>query len=63
VTGQTIGTLKSSDFDSLSALNFAVVWCQSCCVPNPEHSLPQHFENYDRVIAVAPNCGEPPVKF
>lgn len=59
----TIGTLKSSDFDSLSALNFPVVWYQLCSVPIPKHPLPAYSEIYDRVIAFAPNCGEPSFMF
>ena len=54
-------TMNLSHSSSECASNFAVLWCQSWCVPNPEHALPGYSENYARVIAFAPNCGEPPV--
>jgi hypothetical protein len=54
VTRQTVGTLKSSDFDSLSALNTPLAWYQSYCMPNLEHSLPRHSENY-LTIASSPS--------
>ncbi len=44
----------------MNASKFPVVSYQSRCVATPEHSLPGYSENYDRVVAFAPGCGEHP---
>jgi hypothetical protein len=60
VARQIIGTLNSSDIDSVSASNFPVVWYQPVVCPLLNTPKPGSSENYDRVITFAPNCGEPP---